>query len=204
MFGKILAVSVATAALAISAPALAAGHGGGGGGGGMGGMGGNPNAGMGGMGGMGGPSSTAIDARANSQGPMNASPNGIEYSSPNSVLHTNSTTTTTQPTTTTTNPAAGVSQGPAHASTTGIAHANQHSVLASGAVPSTSLPGLTTNLSVQTSTGTSLGTVSQIVTDSSGNIRLVIVTNTTTGQTYRLAPNTLSISGGVVTTTWTP
>jgi hypothetical protein len=46
-----------------------------------------------------------------------------------------------------------------------------------------------------------IGTVSQVVTDSSGNIRAVIVTNSTTGQTFRLAPNTLSISGGTVTTT---
>jgi hypothetical protein len=45
-----------------------------------------------------------------------------------------------------------------------------------------------------------LGTVSQIVTGEDGAIREVIVTSPT-GQTYRLAPATLSISGGVVTTT---
>jgi hypothetical protein len=38
------------------------------------------------------------------------------------------------------------------------------------------------------------------VTDNSGNIRLVIVT-TSTGQMLRLSPTSLSISGGVVTTT---
>jgi sporulation protein YlmC with PRC-barrel domain len=92
------------------------------------------------------------------------------------------------------------SQGPLHASTTGIAHANSHSVLASGTVVSGSLAGLTTGLTVNTSTGTTLGTVSQIVTDTSGNIRLVIVTSST-GQTFRLSPTSLSISGGVVTTT---
>jgi sporulation protein YlmC with PRC-barrel domain len=94
------------------------------------------------------------------------------------------------------------SQGPLHASTTGIAHANSHSVLASGTVVSGSLAGLTTGLTVNTSTGTTLGTVSQIVTDASGNIRLVIVTSST-GQTFRLSPTTLTISGGVVTTTQT-
>jgi sporulation protein YlmC with PRC-barrel domain len=94
------------------------------------------------------------------------------------------------------------SQGPLHASPTGIAHANFRSVLASGMVVSGSLAGLTTGLTVNTSTGTTLGTVSQIVTDSSGNIRLVIVTSST-GQTYRLSPTSLSISGGVVTTTQT-
>jgi sporulation protein YlmC with PRC-barrel domain len=94
------------------------------------------------------------------------------------------------------------SQGPLHASTTGIAHANFRSVLASGTVVSGSLAGLTTGLTVNTSAGTTLGTVSQIVTDTSGNIRLVIVTSST-GQTFRLSPTSLSISGGVVTTTQT-
>lgn len=94
------------------------------------------------------------------------------------------------------------SQGPLHASPTGIAHANAHSVLASGAVVSGSLAGLTTGLTVNTSGGTTLGTVSQIVTDSGGNVRLVIVTSPN-GQTYRLSPTTLSLSGGVVTTTQT-
>ena len=94
------------------------------------------------------------------------------------------------------------SQGLLHASPTGIAHANVHSVLAGGTVVSGSLAGLTTGLTVKTSTGTTLGTVSQIVTDSSGNIRLVIVTSPT-GRTYRLAPTTHSLLGGVVTTTQT-
>ena len=101
-----------------------------------------------------------------------------------------------------TNPAAGVSQGPAHASITGITNANSHSVLASGAVSGSTLSGLTTGLNVMNGSGTTIGTVSQIVTDRSGNIRLVIVTSPT-GQTFRLAPNTLSISNNVVTTTST-
>ncbi|MFL6722017.1 MAG: hypothetical protein ACJ8FT_09490 [Sphingomonas sp.] len=91
------------------------------------------------------------------------------------------------------------SQGLAHASPTGIAHANSHSVLAGGAVASASLPGLTTGLTVHTTGGTTLGTVSRIITGTDGTIRQVIVTSST-GQTYRLSPSTLSISGGVVTT----
>lgn len=102
-----------------------------------------------------------------------------------------------------TNPAAGVSQGPANASINGITHANSHSVLASGSVAGTTLPGLKTGLTVTNANNTDIGTISQIVTDNSGNIRLVIVTDTSTGQTFRLAPNTLSISGTTVTTTST-
>ena len=101
-----------------------------------------------------------------------------------------------------TNPGAAHSQALLHASPTGIAHANFHSVLAGGTVVSGSLAGLSTGQTVNMSSGTTLGTVSQIVTDSSGNIRLVIVTSPT-GQTYRLSPTSLSISGGVVTTTQT-
>ena len=94
------------------------------------------------------------------------------------------------------------SQGPANASLTGIAHANSNSVLAQGAVSATSLPGLTTGLTVQNSTGASIGTVSQVVTGTDGSIRAVIVTSPT-GQMLRLPPSSLSISGSVVTTTST-
>ena len=88
------------------------------------------------------------------------------------------------------------------ASPNGIAHSSTSSVLARGSVAGTALPGLTTGLTVQNSTGTSLGTVSKVVTGTDGSIRLVIMTSPT-GQTIRLAPSTLSISGGVVTTTST-
>lgn len=115
----------------------------------------------------------------------------------NTAMNSGRTTTTTF-----TNPAIGHSQGPMHASPTGIAHSNSHSVLAAGTVASAALPGLATGLTVMSSTGTTLGTVSRIITDSSGNIRLVYVTSST-GQTFALLPNMLSISGGVVTTTQT-
>ena len=185
MIRNVLSVALGSAAIALASPVIAGpggGHGGGPGGGANISAGANMNAGA-----MGGPSQTGINAGVNAQGSINASPN--------SALNRNATTTTTTTT------RAINSQGPFRASPTGIVHASPNSVLGRGAVSSITLPGLTTGLTVQTSTGTTLGNVSQIVTDTSGNIRLVIVTNATTGQTLRLAPNTLSISGGVVTTT---
>ena len=94
------------------------------------------------------------------------------------------------------------SEGPAHASVNGIANASSNSVLARGAVSATALPGLTTGVSVQNSAGASVGTVSQVVTGSDGSIRAVIVTSPT-GQTFRLSPSSLTISGSIATTTST-
>jgi hypothetical protein len=185
MIQKILSTTVATAALAFAAPTMAQqAHGGAG-------AHGNANAGAQ----MGGPSQSGLDARVNSQGSLNASPNGVLNSSPNSVLQTNP--TTVAPTTTT---GATNSQGLLHASPKAIAKANANSVLARGAVPTTALPGLTTGLTVNTSAGATLGTVSQVITGSDGSIRAVVVTSAT-GQTYTLSGNSLSISGDVVTTT---
>jgi len=169
MFLKTFTASVAGAAIAFAAPALAGPPGG-------------------------GPSSVGIGARANSQGSVNASPQGMLNSNVNSALHT-TTTTTTPGASATTN-----SQGLMHASPNGIANASSSSVLARSGVAATALPGLSTGLTVNNSAGTSIGTISQIVTGTDGSIRLVIVTSPT-GQTLRLAPSTLSISGGVVTTT---
>lgn len=94
------------------------------------------------------------------------------------------------------------SEGPAHASVNGIANASSNSVLARGAVSATALPGLTTGVSVQNSAGASVGTVSKVVTGSDGSIRAVIVTSPT-GQTFRLPPSSLTISGSIATTTST-
>lgn len=121
---------------------------------------------------------------------------GSTHASPNSSMNRLDTNVPS------TNPAVNVSQGPNHASINGITNASPNSVLARGAVSSTTLPGLTTGLNVQNSTGTTIGQISQVVTDSSGNIRLVIVTNSS-GQTFRLAPSTLMISGTTVTTSST-
>ena len=178
MIRKILTASIAGGALAIAGPALAGpGHGGG-------------------HGGMGAGAGASVSGGAN----LGVSGQGSVHANTNSALLRSNVTT---PSTTFTNPAAGVSQGPNNASTTGIAHANSHSVLASGAVSGSTLTGLTTGMSVTNANGTDIGTISQIVTDSSGNIRLVVVTDTSTGQTFRLAPNTLAINGTMVTTTST-
>ena len=174
---------MAAAAILVAAPAFAQGHGGGGGGGGAGG----PPAGAG----------------ANSQGPMNASPNSaLNQTTAMPPVTTAPTTTTTDINASTKSQATTHSQGPSHASPTGIAHASDNSVLARGAVASSTLPGLTTGLVVNNSGGTQVGTVSKVITGPNNTIRAVVVT-TTDGKTVTLAPSTLTISGSVVTTTST-
>jgi hypothetical protein len=182
MFYRALIAAGATVAITVAVPAMAQRGGGSGG----------PPPGAGAAAGM------------NSQGPTNASPTGIMNASPNSVL--NRAPTTTVPTTTTdvsTNSQATLhSQGPANASPTGISHANSNSVLARGAVSSSTLSGLATNMTVNNSGGTQIGTISQIITGPNNTIRAVVVTSST-GQTFTLPANSLTISGGVVTTTST-
>ena len=150
-----------------------------------------------------GPANVGANAHVNTNAGMNAGVNsqGSINSSTNSRFNRGLNTNTNV------NTNAGVnarvnSQGPANASINGIAHANERSVLASGAVQATTLPGLTTGLTVNNSGGTSIGTVTQVVTGTNGSVRMIVVTSPT-GQTIRLPGNTLSISGGVVTTTST-
>ena len=187
MFMKSLMAAAASAAIVVPAPALAQHAGGAGAGG--------PPPGAGAAAGM------------NSQGPSNASPTAIMNASPNSTTTTTQPTTPTTSTTTDTNfstnsQATAHSQGPSHASPTGVAHASDNSVLARGAVSSTTLNGLATNMTVNNSTGTQIGTVTQIITGPNNTIRAVVVTSST-GKTYTLPASSLSISGGVVTTTST-
>ena len=184
MYRNILAASFATAALTIAGPAMAQHT--------TGGSGTNVNAGA--------PTHTDTSTMTG------------QHSTPDTVHNTTTTTGDMSPTagqhstvgsthnTTNTTADGANSQGLTHASPTGIAHANANSALAQGAVSSNALPGLTTGLHVQTSTGTMLGTISHVITGTDGSIRQVIVTSPT-GQSLQLAPNTLSISGGVVTTT---
>lgn len=144
------------------------------------------------------------------QGAANASAMGMMNASPNSLLtrETGGAAVTAAPQTSgnvsfsSKSQAEARSQGPANASTTGISHASQNSVLARASVPATALPGLATGLKVNNSAGASIGTVSQVVTASDGSIRAVIV-QSPSGQTLRLPPTSLSISGQVVTTTST-
>ncbi|HEX8938463.1 MAG TPA: hypothetical protein VF776_09365 [Sphingomicrobium sp.] len=188
MFRKSLTVLAGSAAIVVSGPALAAPGGGGGphGGGAIG-----ANAGM----------------NTSSMGPAQVSPNAsfnrpMTITAPTNMTSTVTTGAGVQTNLNASSRAVVHSQGPLHASPNAIAHASPNSVLARGAVTSTALPGLTSGLTVQNSTGTSIGTVSQVITGSDGSIRAVVVTSPT-GQTFRLAPTTLSISGSVVTTSST-
>lgn len=195
MYRKFIAVASAGAAIVIASPALAGpgGHGGGQAGG---------RAAASAQGGIG--ATTRDGARINSQGSVNANARAMERANSGSSV---SSTTDTRIQTNTDVPnsksqATTHSEGPEYASPNGIAHASDRSVLARSQVAASALPGLTTGLTVNDSTGASIGTVSQVVTGPSGSIRLVIVTDAS-GNQIRLAPNMLSISGGVVTTTQT-
>jgi len=194
MYRNILAASLATAALAIAGPAMAQHT--------TGGSGTNVNAGAPthtDTSTMAGQHSTPDTAHNTTTTTGDMSPTAGQHSTVGSTHDTTTTAGGTHNTTNTTAHGAN-SQGLTHASPTGIAHANANSALAQGAVSSNALPGLTTGLHVQTSTGTMLGTISHVITGTDGSIRQVIVTSPT-GQSLQLAPNTLSISGGVVTTT---
>jgi hypothetical protein len=111
----------------------------------------------------------------------------------------NGSTTTTTTTATANSRSRANSQGPMHASATGIAHANAHSVLY-GASTGTALSGVSVGMPFF-SNGTQVGTVYRVVT-ANGRIQRVLV-QSTNGRIYSLAPNTLTASGGSVTTTTT-
>jgi len=88
------------------------------------------------------------------------------------------------------------SQGPEHASSTGVHHASQNSVLAGAHGASL------TNISVGMpllSNGSHVGTVTRVIT-AHGVVTRVLVQGMN-GRTYSLAPNSLTASGGTLTTT---
>jgi hypothetical protein len=92
-------------------------------------------------------------------------------------------------------------QGPAHAADQAIANANANAGLATGSAPG-SLTGLAKGLTVKDSSGATLGTVSRIKRSHDGTVRTVLVAGSAgEHHTIRLAPDSLSVSGGVVTTT---
>ena len=90
------------------------------------------------------------------------------------------------------------SQGSLHASPTGIAHANPNSVLA-GTSGGTTLTGITTGMALMQN-GTQVGAVTRVVTNNHGVIVRVLVQGTN-GRIYSLSPNSLSLTGGTLTTT---
>lgn len=192
MFRTKFFTSIASLAIVAAAPAIAGpggGHGGNGGGNGGGqGAGAMGGAGpMGGAGSMGGPMSgttsglnrTGADiratARSSSEGPEYANPHAIERANQNSVLSTG----TTSGTTTTT-------------SGSQLRASGQNRF-------QSSLTGVTTGMTVTDSAGTTIGTVSGVRTVGNGSIKTVQVT-LTNGQVVTLAPSSLSLSGGVLTT----
>jgi sporulation protein YlmC with PRC-barrel domain len=97
------------------------------------------------------------------------------------------------------------SQGPLNADERAMYRANENSVLRGTSNDFGNLAGLRIGLSVVNRNGTTIGTVSRVVTDHQGRVRTVLVTGAD-GQRrrIRLAPRTVSVSGDVVTTnsTW--
>ena len=200
MFRTKFFTSIASLAIVAASPAIAGpggGHGGNGGGNGGGqGAGAMGGAGpMGGAGSMDGPMSgttsglnrTGADiratARSSSEGPEYANPHAIERANQNSVLSTG----TTSGTTTTTSGSQLRASGHSRTATQ------------SGNRFQSSLTGVTTGMTVTDSSGTTIGTVSGVRTVGNGSIKTVQVT-LTNGHVVTLAPSSLSLSGGVLTT----
>ena len=94
------------------------------------------------------------------------------------------------------------SRGPVRANSRARVRANENSVLRTNPVTLPDLSGLRTGLVVQNRSGVTIGTVSRIVRSDDGTIRTVLVTGAD-GQRrrIRLAPNSLSVNGDIVTTT---
>ena len=207
--------TLATLALIAGAPALAGpgnGQGGGQGGGGPAGA---------AMGGISDQGSTMRDlGRMNSQGPANANDRALERANENSVLRSSGeapTGTRIRPQrhadqaddddATTSNgveqrtTARAKSQGAAHANVNGLAHANANSALS--VAGRTDLTGLTTDMTVTGTGGTSIGTVSQIITNSSGAV-VGIQVELEGGGTVTIPASMLTLDGTVLTTTFVP
>jgi hypothetical protein len=91
------------------------------------------------------------------------------------------------------------SQGPANANPRARARASENSVLATDRVVP-DLSALETGLLVRDSTGADIGTVVRINRSNDGTIRNVLVRGGN-GRTFPLAPNSLTISGDIVTAT---
>ena len=94
-------------------------------------------------------------------------------------------------------------RGPERASPRATDRADENSVLRSRAVIDADLGGLTPGLAVRNSAGARIGTVSRIIRTSGGTIRNVLVRAQDGRRMLTLAPETLSISGDIVTTSST-
>jgi hypothetical protein len=95
-------------------------------------------------------------------------------------------------------------QGPANAADPALQNANPNAALTPGqSAASASLSTLTEGMTVQSSTGTSLGTISRIERSSDGTVRAILLARPGQNGLVRIDPSTLSISGTTVTTTAT-
>jgi hypothetical protein len=91
-------------------------------------------------------------------------------------------------------------QGPANASATGVANANANAGLATATAPDLTM--IRAGQTVRTAAGATLGVISKVERSADGTVRNVLVAGAD-GQkkVTRLAPDSLSLSGDVVTTT---
>jgi hypothetical protein len=92
------------------------------------------------------------------------------------------------------------SQGPSHASDRALVRANENSVLY-GTARVRALRDLDTGMVVRDTNGATIGTVSRVLRSGDGTVRNVLVRSADGQRIVPLAPSTLSLSGGVVTTT---
>ena len=177
-----LLTALATAALVAGGPALAQGRGGGHGGGMGGGLAGTAHGGLGGTLGGHGLGNTRVNTDLDARGHSGVGRDFGVRTRTDARLN---------------------SQGPAHANARARARANQNSVLATGRT-TTDLSLLRNGLVVQNSAGTRLGTIARINRTGDGRVVNVLVRDRTTGRmrTIPVAPNTLTINGDLVTTTF--
>ena len=104
---------------------------------------------------------------------------------------------------------------PPNASATGVANANPNSAAATGttgadanaavaagagALGATALAGISAGATVKTGSGTTLGTVSQIVKAQDGSVSRVIVTSSS-GRSFAIPAARLSVADGVIIAT---
>lgn len=92
------------------------------------------------------------------------------------------------------------SRGPDHASDRALTRANRNSVLY-GTTRTRALRDLSAGMTVRDTNGVRIGTVTRVLRSGDGSVRNVLVRSDTSARIVPLAPSTLSLDGGVVTTT---
>jgi hypothetical protein len=93
------------------------------------------------------------------------------------------------------------SRGPDNASNQALGKASQHSVLA-GHGPRGSLAGLQVGQTLHDTNGATIGQIRRVVRSPDGTVRNVLVsTGSNKRRVVRIAPGTITLAGGVATTT---